>query len=367
MHRSRVRQFRYLSAPFILGAAALSLATWACFGLGLSSGTAVCVYLIIIVLLSLMDFVSSLIFSVIAVGCLDFFFQTPLFDLRVENAQDLITLSAFLATSIFITSVVRRLRRLGQAHRDHAPLLDMTRDSVLLREAERTAGNNRRERARRAFEGRLYRQMMGLPRDPRRKLLVALFTEHGYLPRFIRRRLRLPAPIDTHDRRVLEQIIFPGYLADPRIGRVLFVGCDNYTAQYQRRFFASHDYWTIEPNPKMRRYGSKQHVIARLEQLSDHFRPGFFDLIICNGVYGWGLDSAEQCEIAFANCHTCLAPGGHLLIGWDDIPPHRPSVLLPEVASLTGFDKFQFPALGSWRYLTDTPYRHIYEFYQRPS
>ncbi len=115
----------------------------------------------------------------------------------------------------------------------------------------------------------------------------------------------------------------------------------------------------------MRRYGSKQCVIAPLEQLTHHFQPGFFDLIICNGVYGWGLDSAEQCEIAFANCHTCLAPEGHLLIGWDDIPTHRASVQLPQVASLAQFDKFRFPAFGSWRYVTDTPYRHIYEFYQK--
>jgi SAM-dependent methyltransferase len=366
MNRSHIGQFRYLSAPLVLGAATLALATWACFGLGVNSATTACVYLVIIVLLSLMDFVSSVIFTIIAVGCLDFFFQTPLFDWRVESAQDFITLSAFFITSIVITSLVRQLR-LGQAHRDRARHFDGTRDSVLLREPGRITRDDRRERARRAFETRLYRQMMGLPREPRRKLLVALFTEQGYLPRFFRRRLRLATPIDTNDRRVLEQIILPGYLADPRIRRVLFVGCDNYTAQYERRFFASHDYWTIEPNPKMRRYGSKQHVIAPLEQLSDHFSAGFFDLIICNGVYGWGLDSAEQCEIAFANCHTCLAPGGHLLIGWNDIPPHRATVLLSEVASLARFDKFQFPALGTWRYLTDTPYRHIYEFYQRPS
>ncbi len=120
MNRSHIGQFRYWSVPLILGAATLSLATWACFGLGLSSATAACVYLLIIVLLSLMDFVSSVIFSIIAVGCLDFFFQTPLFDFGVENAQDLTTLFAFLVTSIFITSLVRRLRRLGQAHRDQA-------------------------------------------------------------------------------------------------------------------------------------------------------------------------------------------------------------------------------------------------------
>jgi hypothetical protein len=224
----------------------------------------------------------------------------------------------------------------------------------------------RRERARRAFEDRLYRSIMGMPRDPPWKLLAALLTEQGYLKRFIRRRLGRAAPIDTFDRQMLEQIIFPGYLADPGIRRVLFVGCDNYTAHYEPRFFASHDYWTIEPDPKMRRYGSTRHVVAPLEQLTDYFRPGFFNLIICNGVYGWGLDTAEQCETAFANCHTCLGPGGHLLIGWDDIAPRRPAVLLPEIASLRWFDKVQFSALGSCRYVTDTPYRHIYEFYQRP-
>ena len=205
------------------------------------------------------------------------------------------------------------------------------------------AGDSRRERARRAFEGRLYRQMMGLPSEPRRKLFIALFTEHGYLPRFICRRLRLPTSIDTLDRRVLEQIIFPGYLADPRIRRVLFVGCDNYTTHYEQRFFASHDYWTIEPNPKMRRYGAKQHVIAPLEQLTDHFSPGFFDLIICNGVYGWGLDGAEQCKIALANCRTCLAPGGHHLIGWDDIPPHRRQCCCRRLRASPGSTNFSSP------------------------
>jgi hypothetical protein len=147
-----------LSTPLTLGAATLALATWGCFGLGLGSATTTCVYLLIIVLLSLMDFVSSVIFSIIAVGCLDFFFQTPLFDFGVENAQDLTTLFVFLITSIVIASLVRRVRRLEEVHRGQAPLLGLTRDSV--------AVDNRRERARRAFEGRLYRQMMGLATGP---------------------------------------------------------------------------------------------------------------------------------------------------------------------------------------------------------
>jgi PAS domain S-box-containing protein len=137
MKRSQIGRFRYLSALLVLGAAALALATWACFRLGLSSATTACVYLVIIVLLSLMDsFVWSVVFSVIAVGCLDFFFIKPIFAFEVTNAQDLTTLSAFLITSIVITSLVRRLRHLEQAHRDQARLLDLTHDSVLVRDLE---------------------------------------------------------------------------------------------------------------------------------------------------------------------------------------------------------------------------------------
>jgi Methyltransferase domain len=228
-------------------------------------------------------------------------------------------------------------------------------------------GASRRERARHAFEGRLYRVMIGLPHDPPWKLLVAALTERGYLSRMIRRRLRLPTPLDTADRRVLEKTIIPGYLADPAVKRVLFVGCDSYTAHYEQRYFSQREYWTLEPNPNLRRYGAKRrHVIGRLEELATHFAERSFDLIICNGVYGWGLNTAEQCEAAFAQCHICLSSGGHLLIGWDDVPTKRRSVRLADVASLARFEKFRFPALGTWQYVTDTPYRHTYEFYRRP-
>jgi hypothetical protein len=228
-------------------------------------------------------------------------------------------------------------------------------------------GSARRERARHAFEGRLYRYMIGLPLDPPWKLLAAALTEQGYLSRMIRRRLRLPTPLDTADRRVLEKTILPGYLADPTVKRVLFVGCDIYTAHYERLYFSQHEYWTLEPNPKLRRYGAKwRHVIARLEELANHFSERYFDLIICNGVYGWGLNSAEQCEAAFAQCRMRLSTGGHLLIGWNDVPTTGASVRLADVASLAQFDRFRFPALGTSTYMTDTPYRHTYEFYRRP-
>ena len=32
-----------------------------------------------------------------------------------------------------------------------------------------------------------------------------------------------------------------------------------------------------------------------------HFPAGFTDLVVCNAVYGWGLDSAEDCDAARTN------------------------------------------------------------------
>ena len=137
MRRSHIGPIRYVSALWFSGTVSLALATWACLLLGLSSATAACVYLVVIVLLSLMDsFVTAAIFPVVAVACLDFFFLKPIFAFEVANSQDFTTLAAFLITSIVITSLVRRSRRLGQAHREQARLLDLTRDSVLVRDLD---------------------------------------------------------------------------------------------------------------------------------------------------------------------------------------------------------------------------------------
>jgi len=162
----------------------------------------------------------------------------------------------------------------------------------------------------------------------------------------------------------MERDIFPEYARDPSIKRMLFVGCGRYTAHYQQLFFPTKDFWTIEPDPGAAGFGAKQHVIAPLEDLDRHFPPAHFDFILCNGVYGWGLDRHEQLEAAFAQCHSRLRNDGHLFFGWDDIPQRAP-VDLDTVSSRALFRKYTFPPLGTWRYLTDTPYRHTFDFYRK--
>jgi len=168
----------------------------------------------------------------------------------------------------------------------------------------------------------------------------------------------------AEDRRVLEQTIFAHYAADPRIETVLFVGCESYTADYERKHFPAHEYWTVDPDESHRRFAGKRHVVARLEDLGQHFTSGSLDLIICNGVYGWGLNRLPDCEAALSQCHLCLVAGGHLLIGWNDVPKWDPAPLAA-IENLRRFSEYVFPPLGTARYLTDTTYRHTYNFYRK--
>ena len=127
-----------------------------------------------------------------------------------------------------------------------------------------------------------------------RSVLGRVLTEHGFAVRVLRYLLGLPVPLPTEDRRILETAIYPYLGSLPGIASVLFVGCAWYTRQYGRTFFRSHNFWTIDCERAARKFAGKQHVVGSLGQLAEVFPEGYFDLIICNGVYGFGLDTRAQ-------------------------------------------------------------------------
>jgi SAM-dependent methyltransferase len=121
----------------------------------------------------------------------------------------------------------------------------------------------------------------------------------------------------SEDRRVLEQQILPAYAREPGITRVLFAGCASYTQHYEA-LFAGHKYWSIDPVAARQRHGARRHITDSLQHLAIHVPAGYFDLIVCNGVLGWGLNARKEADAAFAACHAALREGGHLLMGWND-------------------------------------------------
>src|SRR5690349_17947324 len=112
----------------LFGLLALALLTWLGSWLGFRLVSTAFAYLILIVLLSVAgSFITPVVVSVIALGCLAYFFAPPVFAFRIDYQEDVITAAAFLITSLLVSGLVRRMR----ARRDElANLLDSIRALV---------------------------------------------------------------------------------------------------------------------------------------------------------------------------------------------------------------------------------------------
>jgi SAM-dependent methyltransferase len=169
--------------------------------------------------------------------------------------------------------------------------------------------------------------------------------------------------ICSDDRRVLETLILPRFVDDPSLKRILFVGCARYTLRYVK-LFERKELWTIDYNPLRSKYGSKNHVVGSVAELSSHFDRGYFDAIIMNGVLGRGINNLDQVERTLRGCHATLRKGGILLVGWNDLPPFNAVPYRAAVESSGLFTPHVWKPLKTHSYKTSYR-RHIYDFYER--
>ena len=116
-NQSTARRFESLPrlwrtvAPSLSGSIALALLTFVCFRLRLDLATTAYLYLIVVVLLSLEGrSLSSAIVSLIAVGCLAYYFAPPIFSVRVSDPRHGVAIVAFLTTSAVIAHLTSRAR-----------------------------------------------------------------------------------------------------------------------------------------------------------------------------------------------------------------------------------------------------------------
>ncbi len=114
LHNQNYR-FRPTVALCLSGSIAVALVTFVCFRLHLNLATTAFLYLIIVVLIAFQgSFLSAAVVSLIAVGCLAYYFVAPLFSFRVSDPIDLVAITAFLTTSAVITRLVSRVRNLAE-------------------------------------------------------------------------------------------------------------------------------------------------------------------------------------------------------------------------------------------------------------
>ncbi len=137
---------------FLLGLVSLATVTGLYFWLDAPLVATASTYLVAIVLLSLVSNLSSLIvLSFIGVGCLSYFFAPPIYRFRVDYPQDIITISAFVITSLVVNFLVTRVRSEQEALRDANQRLEVNNKALRVENVER----KRAEQALRESEDKL--------------------------------------------------------------------------------------------------------------------------------------------------------------------------------------------------------------------
>jgi PAS domain S-box-containing protein len=110
-HRRRPR-LQAVAAQFLLGIAGLALITLVCFQIGFGLARTGFAYVVLVALVALLgSFSSSVVLSVLAAACLNYFFAPPLFELRVDVADDIVRIAAFLTTSLVVTALITKRKR----------------------------------------------------------------------------------------------------------------------------------------------------------------------------------------------------------------------------------------------------------------
>lgn len=163
------------------------------------------------------------------------------------------------------------------------------------------------------------------------------------------------------DRLVLEDIIFPYFQNNDEFNTIISIGTDWYTKSYNK-VFKKKKYWTIDMDPKKKKYGSIRHIIDSMGNLHSYFQKNEVDIIFCNGVFGWGLNKPEDIEKSFKICFDLLRKDGVFILGWNDLPQYRP-IALDDVQALKLFKPLNFEPLNANTLLTKNPNRHTFNFY----
>lgn len=119
------------------------------------------------------------------------------------------------------------------------------------------------------------------------------------------------------DRVVLIEEFLPQFAEGP--GKILFVGVRAYTKGYPALLERDGaECWTSDIVPTSARWGNPgRHWTGDLLEVGEAFEPGEFRAVLCNGVFGFGVDGREMQASAFAAMAKVMAPGGLLLLGWN--------------------------------------------------
>jgi len=182
------------------------------------------------------------------------------------------------------------------------------------------------------------------------------------VPPSIRRALRVCRESRTMAHRPDRELLIARIL--PELSKpgttVLWVGCQPYTQPYLdiiERPGAK--CWTLEIDPSARWWGHPQrHVVGDLQKVGTLYLTLQFDVVLVNGVFGYGLNTQYGQNAAIAGLARVLKPDGLLMLGWNT---HCVSDPLQLSAIARFFVRSQRP--GFEQRIAFPESTHVYDFF----
>ncbi len=180
--------------------------------------------------------------------------------------------------------------------------------------------------------------------------------------------LGLDFRLRAFSRMFLEQEIF-GYInqqfrrgAGTPAARCLFIGLDKHNWHYDR--LLDLDFYSMDLNPRNAVYGqANRHVVGSATELSAYYPPRSFDVVVANGLIGFGLDTEEAFDRLMFECHRVLTDDGVLVLGYND-KPDRLSFRVEQAAGFQAFKTFEpgIPGMTGARHVVADKFQHCYVF-----
>jgi SAM-dependent methyltransferase len=161
-------------------------------------------------------------------------------------------------------------------------------------------------------------------------------------------------------RLILVNEILPAYARFG--GRILWVGCRRYTKKYglilERNGGTC---WTTDIEAAHAKWGEAgRHFTWDLLLIDRLLAAESFDAVLCNGVFGFGVDTRQSQLTALGAMARILKPGGRLLLGWNTERVEDPTMLEVTQSAFVGDDldgrgaKWPVPEAG-----------YVYDFLRR--
>ena len=129
--------------------------------------------------------------------------------------------------------------------------------------------------------------------------------------------------LKTQDRYFLELKIFP-FLNKIKISNhetLLFIGVAAYTKHYYQ--IINYKTYTIDLHKNNTKYGNGiYHTHGNAIDLSKIYNSNNFNVIIANGLLGYGINNLTDFNKFLFECFKCIANGGMLVIGFNNNIDH---------------------------------------------